>query len=46
MSVLPVTLRNAIYSGVRGNATTVAHIHDNEVETVSDAEKRRRLTRV
>ena len=43
--VLSVMLRNALYSGVHRNATTVAHVHDYEVEMESD-EERKKLTRV
>ena len=39
--VLSVMLRNAIYSGTRRNATTVAHVNDHEVEMELDAERRR-----
>ena len=35
-----VTLRNAIYSGARRNATAVAHEDDHEVEMELDAERR------
>ena len=40
---LSVTLRNAIYSSVRRNATTVACVHDHEVEMESDTERWRRV---
>ena len=46
ISVLSATLRNAIYSGTRRNATTAAHTRDHEVEMELDAERRRRLTNV
>ena len=45
ISILFVTLGNAIYSGWCRNATKVTHVHDHEVEMESNAE-RRRLTRV
>ena len=37
--VLSVMLRNALYSGAHRNATTVAHLHDYEVEMESEEEK-------
>ena len=37
--VLPETLRNAIYSGARRNATRVMCVHDHKVEIESDAER-------
>ena len=37
---MSVTLRNAIYSGARRNATTVTHVDDHEVEMKLDAERR------
>ena len=43
--VLSVMLRNALYSGVHRNATTVAHVHDYEIKMESD-EERKKLTRV
>ena len=42
--VLSVMLKNAIYSGMHRNATTVVHMHDHVVEMELDAA--RRLTRV
>lgn len=41
ISVLSATLRNAIYSGMHRNATTVVHMRDHEVEMELDAERRR-----
>ena len=38
ISVLSVTLGNAIYSGARRNATAVAHVDDHKLEKELDAD--------